>query len=152
MCFRAVVPAVFLALLGGGCDTKSLSSQQEALSLDAPCEPKSLQGCTAGYATTSVTVRLGPDVVALKPFPVTLSVAGDDEKPKTVMVKFVMSGMSMGLNEYRLLPVSDDVWKADVILPICTSGRSDWVAEFTLESPNGRRSLVVPFVLSPPGK
>jgi hypothetical protein len=55
--------------------------------------------------------------------------------------------MDMGLNRYRMLGDASSGWRAEVTLPICMSGRSDWIAEFELVSAGRRVLLRVPFVL-----
>jgi hypothetical protein len=132
------------------CDKSKSSLPEETLSVDVPCDATG-QGCNAQSGAMQWTVRIGPEAVALKSFPVSLRIAGSDETLESARVKFVMSGMSMGLNEYQLISVDNNAWEADVMLPICTSGRSDWLAEFSVASKRKRWRLVVPFVLRPPG-
>lgn len=145
---RALFAVLILALLGA-CDSPTERWREETLSVDMPCDA-SVQECVVRSGATQWSVRLGPQVVALKSFPVELRASG--EAPDAVRVKFAMSGMSMGLNEYRLIPAGDGVWKADVMLPICTSGRSDWLAEFTVESGDVRSMFVLHFELRPPAR
>lgn len=45
---------------------------------------------------------------------------------KEIHASFTMQGMDMGLNRYRLLPQTNGVWMANVTLPVCTQGQSDW--------------------------
>ncbi len=132
------------------CDTSKFSLPEATLSVDVPCDATG-QGCTAQSGAMQWIVRVGPDAAALKSFPVSLRIIGSDETLETARVKFVMSGMSMGLNEYRLISADNNAWEADVTLPICTSGRSDWLAEFSVASKRKRWTLVVPFALGPPG-
>jgi len=53
-----------------------------------------------------------------------------------------MRGMNMGSNLYRLQPDSEG-YAGRAVLPICTSGRSDWIAEVRIETPHKR--YVAPF-------
>ena len=46
----------------------------------------------------------------------------------------------------RLERASDGDWHAEVTLPVCASGRSDWLAAFELVSGGDRTAFVVPFV------
>ena len=80
-------------------------------------------------------------------FPVSLKLIGI-ENVREIYVTFAMQGMDMGLNRYRLYGDSMSAWKADVTLPICLSGRSDWIAEFELLLADRRVVLQIPFVLS----
>ncbi len=104
------------------------------------------QGCRAGDAAVSAQVRFDAPPRALKPFPVSAHTAGT-QPVETVMVSFFMQGMDMGLNRYRMLGDAASGWHADVALPICVSGRSDWIAEFEFVTHERRVLLRVPFVL-----
>lgn len=42
-----------------------------------------------------------------------------------------MVDMDMGVNRYRLEPAGAGVWQANVVLPVCVAGRSNWI--MTLE-------------------
>ena len=59
-----------------------------------------------------------------------------------------MVGMQMGLNRYRLLQGEEHAWYANVTLPVCSSGRSDWIAEFELTSGQQRFMFTAPFSLA----
>ncbi len=43
-------------------------------------------------------------------------------------VDFEMAGMDMGLNRYRLEAGDRETYRAKVMLPVCVSGRRDWIA------------------------
>jgi hypothetical protein len=58
-----------------------------------------------------------------------------------------MQGMNMGPNRYRFIPGPSGGWSADITLPICTSGRTDWLAQFELTVAGQRLQFEVPFVL-----
>ena len=47
-------------------------------------------------------------------------------QPSTVKVAFEMEGMNMGSNLYSLKN-NGEAWSADVLLPVCSLGRNDWV-------------------------
>jgi hypothetical protein len=79
-------------------------------------------------------------------FPIALRVAAG-EAVETVMISFAMRGMDMGLNRYRMVRGASNTWTADVTLPICVSGRSDWIAGVELVTARRRFHWDVPFVL-----
>ena len=71
---------------------------------------------------------------ALKSFQVKLSVLQPaDWQPQTVSVSFTMPGMDMGFNTHQLQRV-DDVWQAQVVLPVCTLSRNDWHLSVVLKT------------------
>jgi len=105
------------------------------------------QGCRAGdEGSFSVELRFAAPPRAMKAFPVRLRVA-TGEALETVMISFSMLGMDMGLNRYRMVLGASNTWTADVTLPICVSGRSDWIAGVELVTARRRFQWNVPFVL-----
>jgi len=104
------------------------------------------QGCRAGEGPFSVALRFAAPPRAMKAFPIRLRVA-TGEAVETVMISFSMQGMDMGLNRYRMVRGASDTWTADVTLPICVSGRSDWIAGVELVTARRRFQWDVPFVL-----
>jgi len=114
----------------------------QTLALDAGCDVRA--ACVGRAGDLRVSVRMAPHRSALKPFNVTLS---SDARFESVIVSLEMQGMDMGQNRYRLLKADDGRWQADITLPVCTSGRSDWVAVFELQAAGRRYRLDVPFSL-----
>jgi len=53
-----------------------------------------------------------------------------------------MVDMNMGFNLYTLRPDSDGVFRAQVTLPACVSGRRDWVMTVDIDKTT---RLAVPF-------
>jgi len=47
-------------------------------------------------------------------------------QPSNVKIEFEMEGMDMGSNFY-LLENKGDYWDANVLLPVCSLGRNDWI-------------------------
>lgn len=66
----------------------------------------------------------------MQPFNLSAKVASAIE----VHASFAMQGMEMGLNRYRLLQKPDGLWQAEVTLPVCMQGRSDWLVELEVKS------------------
>jgi hypothetical protein len=60
---------------------------------------------------------------ALQPFVLTVRAP----EGKQVYAEFVMQGMEMGLNRYRLERQLNEEWQGRVTLPVCVSGRRDWL-------------------------
>ena len=126
-------------------DSERQASPAQPLQLDGGCHVDT--GCRARAGGLSVQVRFAEQPRPLQPFPVHLSLAGDAEVSE-VLVSFSMQGMDMGPNRYRLLSSDGSDWAADITLPVCVSGRSDWVATFELLAEERRWLLEVPFVVS----
>lgn len=85
--------------------------------------PRVCADLTQGCAIRGIEVRADRLPSALHPFLLSVRAPG----ARQVSVEFVMQGMEMGLNRYRLIAQKDDLWQARVTLPVCVSGRRDWV-------------------------
>lgn len=89
--------------------------------------------CEAGDNQHSVTLQFPENVAYLKPFKMRVTLQGlRQEEIDKIIVDFKMLGMDMGINRYILSPVKDEegniVYQGEGILPVCVSGRVDWVA------------------------
>ncbi len=103
-----------LALVLAGCMQKTAPVTQCA-------DP--VRGCRLEWDGKAADVRFLSVPGALKPFGLQVAVP----PAKAVSAAFAMRDMDMGENRYRLVLGPDGVWRADVILPVCVSGRADWV-------------------------
>lgn len=71
---------------------------------------------------------------ALTPFLVSLSVLQPANwQPRAVSVSFSMPGMDMGFNTHQLEYV-DEIWQAQVVLPVCSLSRNDWHLSVALQT------------------
>lgn len=92
--------------------------------------------CDAAVATChvsdddiSLSFSVGPGVLPLKPFPLTLSIKGGAVDAQSVVVDFQMEDMDMGINRYRLQPQQES-WHGTATLPVCIASttRMEWLA------------------------
>lgn len=90
----------------------------------APCE------LTDEANTFKVTVQ--GEIKPLKKFSVKLT--DKNGLLETANVKLSMKDMDMGKNIFSFEKVQQDLWNADVIIPVCTTGRRDWEMELELSS------------------
>ena len=82
-----------------------------------------VQGCS--YADFKVQTMSQPTTMRAFEMRITLPAAA------SVHASFDMADMQMGINRYRFQEQPDGSWRAMVTLPLCVSGRSDWL--MTLE-------------------
>ncbi|MEO8418876.1 MAG: hypothetical protein ABI475_09145 [Methylophilaceae bacterium] len=101
-----------------------------------PCTDM-VQGC--GNQQLQIHFDQSPQV--MRPFNLRAKVASATE----VHASFAMQGMEMGLNRYRLLQKPDGLWQAEVTLPVCIQGRSDWLLELEVKTPVGMQRYRLPF-------
>ena len=95
-------------------------------------------GCSTRLHGQAVSVGVEGELKVLQPFEVWVQ-AGQARK---VQATFTMEGMDMGFNLYTLRADKEGVFRGRVTLPVCVSGRRDWVMTLDID---GRR-LAVPFV------
>ncbi len=149
---NAVAAANMGRLLGvllflAGCDKVSEPDLPVASRLDIAPSCDLQRGCRAANEQLAVTVTFGTAPRALQPFPLSLRV-DDGQALESATVEFAMLGMDMGQNRYRLRGDSMSSWTASITLPICTPGRSDWVADFEMTADGKLFRLQVPFSLA----
>ncbi len=144
-----LILAAALALSACGRDDGQDQAAMQARTA-GDCDPVR-QRCDIAIDGLRLAVRMGPGVKALKAFPVRVWPGlPPGTRIDKFFVSFTMAGMDMGMNRYRLAEQPDGSWLAEVTLPICTSGRTDWIATIELHTDQGRWKVPVPFVLSPP--
>lgn len=121
-----------LGLLGAACTGES-SDPRRQLGIAADCDATAA-ACHVSDGEIDVSLRMGPGVKPLEPFPLSLVIKGGDVAAQSVVADFQMQGMDMGSNRYRLQP-QEGGWIATVTLPVCTASRMDWhaIVEFTLD-------------------
>lgn len=95
-------------------------------------------GCTARFDGREVQVGVVGPMKALAPFEVRVKGAGI----RKVQASFAMKDMDMGFNLYALRPASDGSFRTRVTLPVCVSGRRDWIMVLDVDG----RKFAVPFV------
>jgi hypothetical protein len=114
--------------------------------LSVPQDCDVLAGCRVADEGVQLEVLFPVQPRALQPFPVTIQSVGGT-RLTAASVSFTMRGMSMGLNRYVLKSMSADKWEGEVTLPVCVSGRADWIAEFDIRLSGRSVAFSLPFVL-----
>ncbi len=101
------------------------------------CQPvltaQKQEGCTAQDASRTLNLKMSGDVRPLRPFELRLILPEAVRAHATqASVDFIMVGMDMGINRYTLLKQANGDFVGKVILPVCSIGRSDWVAQLSV--------------------
>ena len=102
--------------------------KRPAEAVAVPCADP-LAGCAFSHRDATVTVLFSTQPVPLEAFELTVSA------PNAVKIsaEFQMVGMDMGFNRYDLHPGSSGVFVSKVTLPVCISGRRDWMLTLDLD-------------------
>jgi len=101
------------------------------------CQPvltaQEQEGCTAQDASRAIALKMSGDVRPLRPFELRLILPEAVRAQATqASVDFIMVGMDMGINRYTLLQQTNGDFAGKVILPVCSIGRSDWMAQLSV--------------------
>ena len=147
MNFRVIIVSLCASFLLPACDRQPDQALLPVTQLEVEADCDVLAGCRISGPGLHVEVAFETRPRALQPFPVAVKPSGLKDI-KAVSVGFSMPGMAMGLNRYALVSAAGDEWRGEVTLPICVSGRTDWVAEIEMLAPDGRLVFEVPFVLN----
>lgn len=107
------------------------------------------QGCELTLPQLGSVLVQAPDAIKpLQKFALTVTPIGETAKSLgAVSVNFQMVGMDMGINQYPLDRQADGQYRQTIILPVCTSTRTDWVAILSMNSPKGDFVAKIPFVV-----
>ena len=91
------------------------------------------------------TVQFAEAPQVMKPLHLNIHI-NQAKDARSVYVDFAMQNMEMGLNRYRLIQnnQSDD-WHAEVTLPVCVQGRSDWNMLVEIEVGSAVQRFQLPF-------
>lgn len=116
-CKRQLRWGIALLLILGGLGYFWLKSSHDMIET-IDCEDI-VQGCTHG----DLAVRAMTPPATMRAFEVRISSPGAE----SVHASFDMVNMQMGMNRYRFQLQPDGSWRAMVTLPVCVSGRSDWL-------------------------
>lgn len=123
---------VLLMLSGGALLYQGLRQPAEKPAILVAC-PDIVAGCALPDRPGRIAFDRRPQT--LKPFRIQVDISG----ARVVHASLAMRDMQMGANRYRLLADGERRWKADILLPICTNDRSDWI--MTLEIDGKRYQL-----------
>ena len=125
-------------------------AQPTPLQAAADCD-SARQACVARGADLEFELRLGPPVRPMEAFGIHLrSLRGALDADARISVEFQMRAMDMGLNRYRLERAADGAWNGQAILPVCTTGRSDWVARVEIAQDARRWTAELSFTVAQP--
>ncbi|MEE9343384.1 MAG: hypothetical protein V3V12_07125 [Gammaproteobacteria bacterium] len=143
--YRSAFVSVVILLVA--CESKDSQHAAQQLFPKEPCNIIH-QPCVVSADDVSLQLSFSKKIQALSPFQVTLEMlAGRPDNVSGVTAAFSMNGMKMGVNRYRFLSTAPGSWSANVILPICVTGRSDWKIDVEIETENVRQRFEVPFAM-----
>lgn len=88
-----------------------------------------LAGCQFSHRGTAAMLRFSATPVPMEAFQLEVRAP----EVGRASAEFQMVGMDMGFNRYDLKPAAAGVLAARVTLPVCVSGRRDWILYLDLD-------------------
>lgn len=117
-------------------------TQPVILSAALDCNPLH-EPCTAQVEDIAITLQLNGEVRPLEVFNYEVDVKGkgrDAVIAEEVSILFDMKDMSMGFNRFEATRQTENKWRGQAILPICTQGRQYWQATVVVKGDSGSYS------------
>ena len=96
--------------------------KRPAEAIAVPC-PDPLAGCAFSHRGAPTSMRFSTPPMPLEAFGLHVSAPG----ARTISAEFHMVGMDMGFNRYDLRPAGEAGFAAHITLPVCVTGRHDWM-------------------------
>lgn len=127
--FYRLAPLAVLLLVALVLYLEGAMTPREAPPLPVNC-PDLAVGCSARLAGREITLGVTGELKVLKPFELWVKAEG----ARAVTARFTMMGMDMGFNLYTLRADNEGVFRAQVTLPVCVSGRRDWLLDLDIDA------------------
>ena len=102
--------------------------------------------CVVELNEIKVKILFDENIYYLKPFNVSVMNENlNNLKLESIYVDFKMNNMNMGVNRF-LLKNDDDksIWQGKALLPICVTGRADWLSEIELATKTNKYLISLP--------
>lgn len=113
--------------------------------------------CTFNTPNLTLEISMDQDIYYLKPFNLsvkrsfTKNSGKDSSEIESIFVDFKMTNMNMGVNRFQLTKMNfkNDVytWKGKALLPVCITGRADWVSELDILMKDSHYRLTFPILV-----
>ena len=132
--YGVLIAAIFMASYFAG---NIITSRDQYNAIDIPtqhmksaCNPVQ-KACEISLAGNIVSYRIIGSISALQKFQV--EVQALDIEIEDIQIKFLMHGMNMGKNDYALVNKQGSIWMQDVILPVCSLSRNNWISQLEIK-------------------
>ena len=105
------------------------------------------QPCKTAIGNQTIEIEFSRPVNYLEKFNIKAHLTGF-EHVETVVVDFNMRDMQMGINRFELNKGSiADSWQGMAILPVCVSGRKDWLVKVLLKTKKNSYAIMCALVI-----
>ncbi len=98
-----------------------------------------IESCVIVIDGMELEIIVEGEIKALKPF--VIHMTDKNQIIDKALVKFNMKAMDMGVNQYEFVQIDNNNWKAEVVIPVCTTGRRDWLVEFEIDNEIKKKNI-----------
>lgn len=92
--------------------------------------------CNYNIDGLRLSISSDKNIQYLKPFLISVNTSTNyNSNVKKIQIEFKMNGMDMGVNRFLLSKKNinnKEIWQGKALLPICVTGRADWIAELSI--------------------
>ncbi len=110
------------------------------------CNFKKLE-CRLSSGLDVIRLKFNETPRTMHKFFLKLNMEGFDKKIESMSVQFSMKSMDMGFNRFyikRRNPTNNTYWQTSVLLPVCTSKRTDWEMQLEVATSDSLYKAVIP--------
>jgi len=90
-----------------------------------------LKDCVIPLAETTIRISADKNIKPLEAFSIELT--EHSSVIQSVFLDLSMLEMDMGKNQFVFSKTSQKQWKSTVVIPVCTTGRRDWMVELYIK-------------------
>ena len=87
--------------------------------------------CKVSLTESELEIMILGELKALQAF--TIRIIDNNDWLEQASVDLKMKAMDMGKNRFAFVKSGNHGWKSEVVIPVCTTGRRDWLFEFEFE-------------------
>ena len=105
--------------------------------------------CVVELNGSKVNILFDENIYYLKPFYVSVTNQNlKNLKLESIQIDFKMNNMNMGVNRFLLKnDKNKSIWKGKALLPICVTGRADWISEIELTTKTKKYLISLPVLV-----
>ena len=104
--------------------------------------------CIVELNEFKINISFDENIYYLKPFNISVTNENmDDLELESIQVDFKMKTMDMGVNRFFFKKnevENAQIWNAKALLPICVTGRADWISEFIVSTKSSKYLVSLP--------
>ena len=104
--------------------------------------------CQLTVNNTKIKVYTAKNIYYLKPFDFLVTVEKNEGFDiDSIYVDFKMNNMNMGVNRFKLQSEDGRLWQGKALLPVCVSGRAEWLAEVDIMAAETQHRFLFPIIV-----